>query len=154
MWLVLLAACGLAGCSPSEPSDQALLERFESERPTFEALRDLACSQPLETLVFGNFNNPELASEQVRELRAKLSKIQAVGVRRHGRSCVVSITAWSRSVNLKGLETKGYRYGTQSGDAVPTAPSLDDPAPGKWQVLRRQREIGDGWWLVYGHWPN
>ncbi|MFC3077715.1 hypothetical protein ACFODL_06405 [Phenylobacterium terrae] len=55
---------------------------------------------------------------------------------------------------MKGLETKGYRYGLLSVDAAATAPSLDNPAPGKWQSLHQQRVIGGGWWLEYRRWPN
>lgn len=107
---VLLIAFFLTGCA-SEPTDDAMMQKFQSHRPAFETLRRMLEADSTLRFIGEDSMDPNgaVSDERAREYRRLLDEIGAYAARGYENGKDVSITTYGIGLSISG-RAKGYRY--------------------------------------------
>ncbi|HEU0070079.1 MAG TPA: hypothetical protein VFS04_02175 [Alphaproteobacteria bacterium] len=136
------------------PSDQQMIENFERNRATFEALREKICAHDDRQAVMmdPSWSRPEVSDDIREEYYALLRRVSARGiqsVKTQAGDCAGSVEYWS--VGFLSGDYKKYNFGPPWKDSV-LVDSLDNlPLSQKIQFFHR--DLTDGWALAFNHWP-
>ena len=141
-----------AGCNripEKAPTDDELIKKFRDNRDVFNQLVAAICGDDYFIVSYDpKWSKPEdIPSHKKKQYYNLLKKIKAKQIRKKG--LFVKISVWSVGIGGDG-DYKGYAYRPDSYNS--TVDSLDNFSPkGRAEFL--MRDIGEGWYLYYDHFP-
>lgn len=139
------------------PSDQVMIETFQTHRAVFEELRKKICALPESQTVMMDpaWSRPQVTAEVRDEYYRLLKIINAKGIQsvnRPGEKCLGSISYWANGWAGDG-DYKLYSFDFPVGKIDILADSLDDLPLHPTEIQFFRRELTDGWAMEYRHWP-
>lgn len=146
--IVMVSGCIFKKPTPP-PSDDELIKRFKDKREVFDQLIAAIYEDDYFIVSYDpKWSKPEdIPSDKRKQYYNLLKKINADQIIKRG--SFVEICVWAVGLGGEG-DSKGYTYRPDSYNDV--VGSLDNfTSKGREEYL--MRDIGEGWYLYYDHFP-
>jgi hypothetical protein len=149
----LLATLFLDSPEPP-PTDEEMIANFSRNRTHLETLREKLCSLPDSQTVMmePEWSKPDVGQAEKECYYSIFKTIGVRGVQAVPNPCRVWIAVWGEGFGDVG-DYKEYRYGPPLHELMIDVESLDSVDMSSPEIGFFQRELKDGWWLEFNHWP-
>ena len=143
----------LAGCKQSgpPPSDQSMIEVFQSKRGVFEQLQQKICNNGYQTVSMDpEWSKPDNIPEKIkREYYALFNEIGITQLQSYD-GCRAQFSVWAKGW-AGDADYKNYQFRPSKPENIVS--SLENLPLNQTDIVTYHRKIDTNWYISYAHWP-